>query len=144
MENKIRIVLAAVLAAQLGACGMFGGKATGEWSLKNAEKVPAAAGQVRVAKGEQGNSVVTIRVEHLAHPGEAFPGTSTYVVWLIPNEGERPQNVGALQVDSELKGELTTNTPYRSFRIVVTAENEPNATQPSDNRAMTASIALPG
>jgi hypothetical protein len=146
MKTKVSVVIvAAVAAAQLAGCGttLFRGQAIGTWSLAGAERVPAARGQVRVSKGEQGNNVVTLNVEHLARPGDAFPGTSSYVVWLIPSGDPQPQNVGALAVDADLKGELTTKTPFRSFDIVVTAENQPNVTEPSGNRAMTASVQLP-
>jgi hypothetical protein len=145
MKAKPSVVIVAVLTvAQLAGCGttLFRDQSS-TWSLAGAEKVPAARGQVKVTQGEQGNNRVTISVEHLARPGDAFPGTSSYVVWLIPSGDPQPQNVGALVVGTDLKGELTTKTPFRSFDIVVTAENQPNVTEPSGNRAMTASVQLP-
>lgn len=134
------------LSAQLLGCGtLFGGKSDGgTWTLKSAQQLPAASGQVRVSKGDQGNQTVEVSVKHLAHPREAFPGTSTYVVWLVPREGGQPQNMGALQVGDNLAAELKTKTPYRSFEIVITAEDRPNVAEPSGNRAMMAAVSLPG
>ena len=145
MKSARLVMVVAALAVQLAGCGtsLLGGKTIGTWPLNGAEKVPASRGQVRVAKSDQGNTQVTISVEHLARPGDAFPGASTYVVWLIPSGGPQAQNVGALAVGDDLKARLTTKTPFRAFDIVVTAEAQPNVTQPSDKRAMTASVQLP-
>jgi|SRR4051812_41597620 hypothetical protein len=144
MTHNRLVILAAALAANAAACATMFGHDTKKWPLESAERVPAASGQISVATGDQGNNTVTVKVEHLARPSEAFPGTTTYVVWLVPSDDQRPQNVGALQVGSDLKGELKTQTPFRAFQIIVTAESEPNVTAPSGNRAMRAAIAVPG
>jgi len=137
----------AVLTLPLLGCGSWFGNGqanSASWPLQSAEKVPAASGQVVVSQENNQNHVVDVTVEHLAHPGDAFPGTSAYVVWLVPTaQGGHPENIGVLQLGSDLKGHLETRTPYRSFQVVITAEQQPNVTAPSNDRVLTTSIALP-
>jgi hypothetical protein len=146
MGRSLGFARVAALAVPLLSCGWFGGKAnSASWPLQSADKVPAASGQVTVSQENDANHVVNVTVEHLAHPGDAFPGASTYVVWLVPNaEGGHPENVGVLQLDTDLKGHLQARTPYRSFQVVITAEEQPNVTAPSNDRVLTTSVALPG
>ena len=126
----------------------FGGCATTDsmlgrnqqtWTMSTAEKIPAAQGKVEVAHEKSGNNDVKVKVEHLARADEVFEGTSTYVVWVKPDNG-LPQNVGVLQVGSNLKGELKTKTPYKSFDVMVTAEMSPSATAPSTRSVMEARV----
>lgn len=112
------------------------------WSLAPSPRVPAADGFVRVVPGKDGNQAINIEVHHLAHPAKVFPGAMHYVVWLIPQGDAAAQNLGVLPLGEDLTARLTTKTPYRSFDIVVTAEPATNATQPSENRVLTASIRL--
>jgi hypothetical protein len=109
------------------------------WTLKALPDVPAAEGKVEVATGGHGNRDLKVKVEHLALPAEVFQGTSTYVVWLTPTNGQ-PQNVGVLKVSDKRKGELKTNTTFTSFNITVTAEASPDATTPSPHAVMNAQV----
>ena len=81
-------------------------------------------------KGEKdGNTKVKVEVAHLAAPHAVFDEASTYVVWLKPEAGEA-QNVGVLNINKDLKGELETRTAVKDFQVIVTAEKDGNATAP--------------
>ena len=134
------VALVVTLAACSTTRSMF--KSGQTWTLTADPKVPAAQGTVRVAPGSDGNQTVDVEVQHMAPPGKVFDGTSFYVVWLIPpGEGAR-QNLGVLPIGGDLKGRLTTKTPFRDFDIVITAENAPNDVRPSGNQVMSTSVHL--
>jgi hypothetical protein len=52
--------------------------------------------------------------------------------------------MGVLQVGQDLKGQLNTKTPYRSFEISVTPEANPGATIPTSMPVMMTRVAAPG
>lgn len=112
------------------------------WSLQTAKAVPAAQGKVQVATGEKGNRDIKVEAKHLAQPQEAFPGATTYVVWLKPENG-RPLNIGVLSPDKDLNAELKTKTPFTSFEIMVTAEETPQPMQPSGQEVLSAQVTVP-
>ena len=143
--KKLWLIFGTALMLALGGCankgGMFG-KSTQTWTMSTTPREPAAQGKVMVEAGENGNHNVKVAVEHLAQPGKAFPGATTYVVWIVP-QGAPPQNMGVLNVGEKLSGEFDTSTTYKEFDVLVTAEAEPTATTPSGNRVMSSSIHMP-
>ncbi len=147
MARWFGVTCAAALAVSSFGCGSWFGSGKGNsasWALQASAKVPAASGQVTVSQESQDNHIVNVSVQHLAEPEKAFPGTSNYVVWLVPTSaGGNPENVGVLQLDADLKGHVQARTPFRSFRVVITAEQRANVTSPSDNRVLTTAVALP-
>lgn len=58
------------------------------------------------------------------------PSKTVYVVW-AQTASAPPENLGELEVENNLKGELKTITPQRNFELLVTAENDPRATAPT-------------
>lgn len=94
---------------------------------------PLAAGAtatVKLGRDRNGNTTVDIRVKHLAHPTQLTPAYMEYVVWIEPN-GRPAENRGLLRVNAHLRARFQTLTPYRDFRILITAENNAQAAQPS-------------
>jgi hypothetical protein len=63
-------------------------------------------------------------------------------VWLRPSAG-LPQNVGVLKLNDKSKGELEAKTPFKTFDVMVTAEQNATATVPSGERVLTASVVVP-
>ncbi len=63
------------------------------YHMTSMKEVPAAAGEVDVAKEKNGNMQVHVQVEHLAKPGMLTPSANTYVVWL-QEEGSRAAKSG--------------------------------------------------
>jgi hypothetical protein len=119
--------------------GITGGSGETTVALAVGSQLPAADAKVTVEP--KGNyQKLTINANHLAEPSAVKPGATVYVVWLEPGAGEGPlQNLGPLTVNEKKEGRLEATTPYRAFRIFVTAENAPNVTEPSQ-QLMTASV----
>jgi hypothetical protein len=103
------------------------------------DKTPAAHGTVTVKTGSNGNARVTVNVKDLAQPDALTPPEHTYVVWVQP-PGKSPRNIGALQVDKNLTGQLSTDTPFHAFKIFITAENYPQITAPQGPRVLSAQV----
>jgi hypothetical protein len=138
----------ALVAATMSvaACGTVKGLTGGKGAtmpLSVSSQLPAAEGQVRV--NQEGNQQrLVIETKHLADPSRVMSGASVYVVWLEPQNapGQR-QNMGVLKVDDDKRGRLETTTPFRDFRVFVTAERVPNVTEPSQ-QLMTATVSPAG
>lgn len=126
MSGLLRL---AVLVA-VGALAQVGcGPAT--WHLTAGPQTTAAQGHVTAKAGPNNNTQLEIRVKHLASPQKVMPGATVYVVWVRgTSESDRAQNVGALRLDSELRGMLDTTTPLRSFDLLITAEASPTVSVP--------------
>ena len=102
------------------------------YTLQATPLTPGATGTVE-AKADKsgGNTMVTIKVDHLARPTLLTPPANEYVVWIDPDNDD-PQNQGVLQVGDNLKGELKMTTTSSKFRLLVTAENEAHPKTPSN------------
>ena len=103
--------------------------------MKPASTVPAAAGHVEIDTDRNGNSTVDLNVKHLAKPENLTPPGTAYVIW-IQAPGQPPQSAGQLQVNSNLDGEFKGTTPFKTFDIFVTSENNPQMTKPSGQEVM--------
>jgi hypothetical protein len=100
---------------------------------------PSAMGDVDLSKDKNGNTTVSLRVEHLAKPTLLTPPANLYVVW-FQEPGSEPENEGQLQVSNDLKGQLKTTTPLHNFDIFVTAESDPTVKTPSDQVVLRTTI----
>ena len=125
---KLVSVLGLGMAFSGGLAACAGGQMT---QMVSNPRVPAAEGQVVATKIENGNTRLTLTVKHLAHAASVQGGATIYVVWLQPNEQAPAQNIGALDVDKNLNGTLTTTTTQTEFLLSVTAEPFPNAAAPA-------------
>jgi len=96
---------------------------------------PAAMGTAKLTEDKNGNTVVNLKVEHLAQPSSLSPPRATYVVW-IQAPGGSAVNQGQLQVDSDLKGEFRSPTSYKTFDLFVTAEDSASVTYPGDTKVL--------
>lgn len=101
-----------------------------KFPLTAASIVPAAKGSVEVGKDRNGNTELTLKVEHLANPASLSPSQTNYVVWLQDKASE-PENQGELKVNGNLEGNFRTVTPRRHFDLFVTGENDAAAKSPS-------------
>lgn len=95
-----------------------------------ATSVPAAMGVAKLKKDKNGNTIVDLKVQHLARPDSLTPPQSVYIVWIQPRGGQVMKE-GVLRVDDNLRGEFKTPAPSHNFDIFVTAESGPTVTQPS-------------
>jgi len=137
------MAVAGVLA--FAGCSHFESNKVQTWTMSSSPNVPAADGkvQVRPGKGPDNNQAIEVTVDHMAPVDKAFPGMTQYVVWVIPQGGQPPQNLGNLNVGENLKGELKGSTPYKTFDILITAEAQEHPAEPSGNRVMSASVVTP-
>jgi hypothetical protein len=125
-----------------GGCGSMNSRMHEQtWTMSTTDKVPSASGKVKVANEKDGNTRVKVEVKHLAQPSAAFDAT-TYVVWLKP-EGGHAQNVGVLNVNKKLEGELETRTAFKDFSVIVTAEKDANAVTPTGQSVLDTKVVVP-
>lgn len=102
-------------------------------------QVPAAHGVIHVKSTGDGNKQLEIKTRSLAKPAALTPPEQVYVVWIQPS-GQAPTNAGALKVDGNLNGDLTTVTPYKDFKVFITAENYAQLRQPSGMTVLSAHV----
>jgi len=100
---------------------------------------PSAAGDVDLSKDKNGNTNISLKVEHLAKPTLLTPPANLYVVW-FQEPGSDPENQGQLQVGNDLRGQLKTTTPLHNFDVFVTAEMDPTVKTPSDQVVLRVTI----
>jgi hypothetical protein len=124
-------------------CGAVLAVATVGWAktyhMTSMKEVPAAAGEVNVAKEKNGNMQVHVQVEHLAKPGMLTPSANTYVVWL-QQEGSQPQSQGEMKIGDDLKGEIKSTTVLTSFNVFITAETDSHTKSPSEQVVLRATV----
>ena len=101
----------------------------------------AGEGTVDAKVGDNGNTDVEVRVKHLADASKVEADASVYVVWLKPRNAAI-QNIGALEVDSDLVGQLNTTTPHRAFTLSVTPEPSARMSRPSHDAVFTSDVAV--
>ncbi|HWU86016.1 MAG TPA: hypothetical protein VN253_02025 [Kofleriaceae bacterium] len=105
---------------------------------------PAATGEVAVTAGPNGNTKLAIEVKHLAPPARVKQGAMVYVVWATELASQATaQNLGALRVDANLEGKLTTVTPLHNFDLHITPEPSPTVEVPSGPVVLKVRISRP-
>ncbi len=134
-----KLYVAALVVTLVGA--QIGCQKMAFWRYKpqemhSASGVPASEGTVRATTGENGNTRVSIRVKHLAPPSKVASGSTVYVVWFRPVDGDS-QNVGALVLNKYLEGSLDTVTPHQRFLVSITPEPNGQAASPTNEPVFT-------
>lgn len=123
-SRLIPVILAATV---MTGCALFGGKVI----LSTSPTMPAAEGDVRFNVSKNDNTIIVLKVRHLAHPDKLTPPAGSYVVWTKASKDAAAQSIGALKVDSDLSGSLFAETPLHSFELFVTAEPSGEIQQPT-------------
>ena len=123
MRRARLAVSAAVLLIGLGAWAA-------EVPMVASSLVPAATGKLSYEHDRNGNIKFHIATKNLAAPSQLTPAKNAYVVWIEPRD-QQPQNAGLLTVNNDLAGSFAGTTPFKTFNVVVTAEDNPTVTQPS-------------
>ncbi len=96
--------------------------------------VPAASGQVKYKRDNNGNYAVHVKVLNLAPATSLVPPRDVYVVWVetdangIKNLG-RINSTGSL-LSKRLKATLDAVTPYRPRSFFISAENDAQISYP--------------
>jgi hypothetical protein len=134
MHTLTRFAASALVALALAACGTT-------FTLVPDSSVPFAQGQLDVSFEDNGNGNHTLSVVGLGEPSKLVPTATTYVVWVKPlKDGASAQNVGALSVDSDMKGSLDIKTTFQSFEIMVTAEAAADVLTPTGKPLLSAKV----
>jgi hypothetical protein len=92
--------------------------------------VPAAKATATIEMDQNENALVDLVLEHLAPAENLWPPKALYMVWVEESEG-RLLPLGRLHVNEERQGRFRGTTPFEHFRIIISAEDEPNPERPS-------------
>lgn len=139
-SERIFEAMRKTLVALLLAAGLLLSAWAGEHRMRNSsDLVPSATGKVEVDTDDNGNRVLNVRVYHLVDPEKLSPPRNGYVVWVQAN-GKDPENLGMLKVDKDLEGSLEGTTPYKNFKVFITAEEDPKPDQPSGTEILRADL----
>ena len=117
-------------------------------ALHSSDRTPAATGEIRAVPAPNGNTNVTITVDHLAPPDRIAPDATTYVAWIVPKGDSvhdstgtaMPNNAGQIRLGSDLHGELQVVTPYKDFQVVITPERTAALQQPTAAPVLSANV----
>lgn len=121
------ITLPALCLSLAVACG-----ASTPVPLETTPRTPAAVGVISVEQGPNDNTIGKLHVEHLAPPQRIRSDLSVYVAWVRPVGIDEWQNVGQLMVDESREGSLEVRVPHQQFEFSLSAENNGDATSPSE------------
>ncbi|HEV2206234.1 MAG TPA: hypothetical protein VGR36_06830 [Candidatus Acidoferrales bacterium] len=109
----------------------FSGRNATEVQMRaNTSQTPAAQGTVTVSTGNNNNTQLDVKVKDLAPPANLQHPAEVYVVWIQP-ENQSPKNEGQIMVKPDRSGQLKTETPFKHFKLFITAEKSPTVTSPS-------------
>ena len=100
--------------------------------------VPGARAEVAISKDKNGNTRLKMTVQHLANLESLTPRAVAYVVWL-QERGGNSENQGQLKME-EPKATFETVTPFKSFDVFVTAEQDSRTKSPSGPEVLKATI----
>lgn len=113
----------------LAAVGCGGGVWT--YPVEGTPRDPGAEGTIQVERIEGDSRLVTLSLRHLAPPGRLGSGLTTFVVWLRDVHG-RSIEASVIEYSAGSRtGRATATTSMPSFTVLVTAEQDAHAAQPS-------------
>jgi hypothetical protein len=110
-----------------------------KYPMTAASMVPGARADVAITKDKNGNTRLKMTVQHLSNLENLTPRANAYVVWL-QERGGNSENQGQLKMDKNLKATFQTVTPLKSFDVIVTAEQDVRAKDPSGPEVLRATI----
>lgn len=108
--------------------------------MMSGTKTPGAGGVIIVKKGGNGNTSLDIKAHSLAPPSSLTPAENVYVVWIEP-PGHSAQNHGQVAVNQHENAEIHTETPYKRFKVFITAEQNAQVRMPEGPRVLSATVA---
>jgi hypothetical protein len=110
-----------------------------KYPMTVASIVPGARAEVAISKDKNGNTKLKMTVQRLANLENLTPRASAYVVWLRERDGSF-ENQGQLKMDKNLNATFETVTPFKSFDVSVTAEQDARTKGPSGPEVLKATI----
>jgi hypothetical protein len=102
---------------------------------------PAARGYVKVHSDRNKNYEIKVRIYNLAEPERLDPPRNTYVVWMDTEDNET-RNIGQIKsttksLSKALKATLETNSPFKPYKVYVTAEENGSVQEPDERIILT-------
>jgi hypothetical protein len=130
MKSRFLVGIPLVAITILAGCA-------GSQAMRVNRTNPAASAEVETREESNGNTKISLKAEHLARPEAVDPAAATYVVWAqdLANGGE-PQNLGALEVDDNLKARFEAITPLKRFDLFITPEPINTAQVPTGEKSL--------
>jgi hypothetical protein len=110
-----------------------------KYPMTAASIVPGARAEVAISQDKNGNTKLEMTVQNLANLANLTPRAVAYVVW-FKEQGGNAENHGQLKVDKNLKATFETVTPFKSFDVFVTAEQDARTKDPSGPEVLKATI----
>src|SRR5688572_24063385 len=92
--------------------------------------IPGAKGEAKI-EARRDITLIEVKVERLAQPGQLGTQFLTYVLWAISPDG-RTNNLGEILVNEDGNGELKVTTQLQTFSLIVTSEPYYAVRQPSE------------
>jgi len=133
-----RFAIVGLLAAFSFGCG-----GPNQYVIQGGQIASGADGNITVGSFDDGNSSVEIEVSHLAPAARVKEGTTIFVVWFKPEDGQ-PAKAGNLAYDDdERTGTLHATSANRSFEVIITAERDESASSPSDAVVFRQAVEVP-
>jgi hypothetical protein len=117
----------------------FGGGGTKVQMAANARQTPGAQGTITLSNGSNNNTRVDVKVKDLASPSSLKQPAEVYVVWFQP-DNQSPKNEGQINIRPNETGELKTETPFKHFKVFITAEKSPTTTTPTGPQVLNATV----
>jgi hypothetical protein len=111
-----------------------------EFKMRSSEYTPATIAVVHANSDRNGNLDITLDAKHLAPPDRLSQPHQAYVIW-IQAPGKQPEELGQLRVNTDnMEASFRTKTPYHSFDIFVTAEDNTRPEMPSSVEVLRGSV----
>ena len=95
--------------------------------------LPLAQGgraNVKVELTYDRNNTLEVKLEGVPEPSSLKAEYTRYVLWAATPDRQDMVNIGQLRVDEEKNAAIKTLTPFRSFRLFITAEASGDVTTP--------------
>jgi hypothetical protein len=135
--RHVRVLLCVTALAILAAVAFADDHAP----LRSGTADPSAVGTVDYKTDRNGNTALEVKVDHLAPPANLTPPKQAYVVW-VQAPGQAPENKGELRVNNDQQGSVKMISPQKNFDIFVTAEDNPNVSEPSGPEVLRGAVQL--
>lgn len=136
-QRRFKMKKTIALAAILLLTGLYG--CATQAPIMSTSMTPAASGEVKVTTDANNNTQIQLKVLHLAPPQNLQPPRSVYVVWVETTDNKR-FNLGQLRLDKDLEGKISGITPFKAIRLIVTAEDFPTVSEPSQTVVLTTDL----
>ena len=116
-----------------------GAYAAKKYPMTAASMVPGARAEVVINRDKNGNTRLKMTVQHLANVESLTPRAGAYVIWFRERDANA-ENRGELKMDKNLKATFETVTPFKSFEVFVTAEQDARGKGPNGPEVLRATI----